>query len=97
MTLSAIDGYATEGGCRRAALLDAYSDACLRRVWRAEHFSWWMTSMLHRPPDADPFDLQLQRAQLGYVVRSEAAAGTASAAPPMRMALKAAMMVTARK
>jgi p-hydroxybenzoate 3-monooxygenase len=60
----------------RAALLDAYSDACLRRVWRAEHFSWWMTSMLHRPPDADPFDLQLQLAQLRYVVRSEAAART---------------------
>ena len=60
----------------RTALLDAYSDARLRRVWRAEHFSWWMTSMLHRPPDADPFDLQLQRAQLGYVVRSEAAART---------------------
>ena len=33
--------------------LDAYSDACLRRVWRAEHFSWWMTSMLHRLPGAD--------------------------------------------
>ena len=32
----------------RERLLDAYSDACLRRVWRAEHFSWWMTSMLHR-------------------------------------------------
>src|SRR5947207_6191079 len=60
----------------RTALLDAYSDACLRRVWRAEHFSWWMTSMLHRPPDADPFDLRLQLAQLRYVVRSEAAART---------------------
>ena len=46
-------------GTRPAAddLLDAYSDACLRRVWRAEHFSWWMTSMLHRLPDDDPFDL----------------------------------------
>jgi p-hydroxybenzoate 3-monooxygenase len=60
----------------RTALLDAYSDACLRRVWRAEHFSWWMTSMLHRPPGADPFDLQLQLAQLQYVVQSEAAART---------------------
>jgi p-hydroxybenzoate 3-monooxygenase len=57
-----------------AALLDAYSDACLRRVWRAEHFSWWMTSMLHRPPDADPFDLRLQRSQLRYVLQSEAQA-----------------------
>src|SRR5205807_6701105 len=34
----------------RTALLDAYSDACLRRVWRAQHFSWWMTSMVHRLP-----------------------------------------------
>ena len=34
----------------RDDLLDAYSDTCLRRVWRAEHFSWWMTSMLHRFP-----------------------------------------------
>ena len=56
------------------ALLDAYSTECLRRVWRAEHFSWWMTSMLHRPPGDDPFDLQLQRSQLRYVVTSEAAA-----------------------
>jgi p-hydroxybenzoate 3-monooxygenase len=53
-----------------AALLDAYSDACLRRVWRCEHFSWWMTTMLHLPPDADPFDLRLQRSQLRYVTTS---------------------------
>ena len=43
---------ARAGGVRsrdgRTDLLDAYSDTCLRRVWRAEHFSWWMTSMLHR-------------------------------------------------
>jgi p-hydroxybenzoate 3-monooxygenase len=56
------------------ALLDAYSDACLRRVWRCEHFSWWMTTMLHRLPGDDPFDLQLQLAQLRYVTSSEAAA-----------------------
>jgi p-hydroxybenzoate 3-monooxygenase len=56
------------------ALLDAYSDACLRRVWRAEHFSWWMTTMLHRLPGDDPFDLRLQLAQLRYVTTSEAAA-----------------------
>ena len=59
---------------RSAALLDAYSDTCLRRVWRAEHFSWWMTSMLHRQPEGDPFDLKLQLAQLRYVVSSDAAA-----------------------
>jgi p-hydroxybenzoate 3-monooxygenase len=56
--------------------LDGYSDACLRRVWRAEHFSWWMTSMLHRLPGDDPFDLALQLAQLRYVVSSPAAATT---------------------
>jgi p-hydroxybenzoate 3-monooxygenase len=55
--------------------LDAYSDTCLRRVWRAQHFSWWMTSMLHVAED-DPFGAQLMRSQLDYVVRSEAAATT---------------------
>ena len=54
--------------------LDAYSDTCLRRVWRAEHFSWWMTSMLHRHPDADAFDERLQLSQLRYVTASRAAA-----------------------
>jgi p-hydroxybenzoate 3-monooxygenase len=54
--------------------LDSYTDACLRRVWRAEHFSWWMTTMLHRPPEDDQFGLKLQLAQLRYVTSSEAAA-----------------------
>jgi p-hydroxybenzoate 3-monooxygenase len=56
------------------AALDNYSAECLRRVWRAEHFSWWMTTMLHRPPDADPFGIQLQLAQLRYVTSSKAMA-----------------------
>jgi p-hydroxybenzoate 3-monooxygenase len=56
------------------ALLDAYSDACLRRVWRCEHFSWWMTTMLHLPPGGDSFDLQLQRSQLRYLTSSRAQA-----------------------
>ena len=55
-------------------LLDAYSETCLRRVWRAEHFSWWMTSMLHRSPDGDPFEQRLQLSQLRNVVSSHAAA-----------------------
>ncbi len=55
-------------------LLDGYSLECLRRVWRAEHFSWWMTTMLHRLPGDDPFDLRLQRSQLRYVTTSEAQA-----------------------
>jgi p-hydroxybenzoate 3-monooxygenase len=54
--------------------LDSYSATCLRRVWRAEHFSWWMTSMLHRPDTGDPFDRKLQLAQLEYVCTSQAAA-----------------------
>jgi p-hydroxybenzoate 3-monooxygenase len=54
--------------------LATYSQRCLRRVWRAEHFSWWMTSMLHRPPDEDPFGWRLRLSQLRYVTSSEAAA-----------------------
>ena len=59
-----------------SALLDAYSATCLNRVWRAEHFSWWMTSMLHRFPDDDGFQHRLQRSQLNYVVGSRAAAAS---------------------
>jgi p-hydroxybenzoate 3-monooxygenase len=55
---------------------DAYSDASLYRVWRATHFSWWMTSMLHVEPDLDPFGAELQLAQLRYVTSSRAAATT---------------------
>jgi p-hydroxybenzoate 3-monooxygenase len=51
---------------------DAYSDTALRRVWRCEHFSWWMTSMLHI--SGDPFDAQLQLAQLRWVTSSAAGA-----------------------
>jgi p-hydroxybenzoate 3-monooxygenase len=57
-------------------LLDAYSSNCLRRVWRAEHFSWWMTSMLHRTPGGNAFDLKLQLSQLRYLVASRAAAAS---------------------
>jgi p-hydroxybenzoate 3-monooxygenase len=55
-------------------LLETYSQTCLKRVWRAEHFSWWMTSMLHRSPGDDAFQQRLQRSQLEYVVNSRAAA-----------------------
>ena len=58
----------------REDLLQQYSATCLARVWRAEHFSWWMTSMLHRFPDGDTFTHKLQRAQLAYVTSSRAAA-----------------------
>jgi p-hydroxybenzoate 3-monooxygenase len=57
-----------------AELLDAYSDTCLRRVWRAEHFSSFMTTALHTPPGQDPFDARLQLAQLHRVATSRHAA-----------------------
>ena len=56
--------------------LAAYSEAVLRRVWRAEHFSWWMTSMLHRLEGGDAFDMKLQLAQLAYVASSPRAAAS---------------------
>ena len=56
--------------------LDDYSERALRRVWRVEHFSYWMTSMLHRPPGQDPFEAKLQRSQLEYVCSSQAASTT---------------------
>jgi p-hydroxybenzoate 3-monooxygenase len=55
---------------------DAYSDTCLRRVWRATHFSWWMTSMLHTQPGSDNLESELQLSQLRYVTSSRAAATT---------------------
>jgi p-hydroxybenzoate 3-monooxygenase len=56
--------------------LDAYSETCLRRVWRVQQFSWWMTSMLHRDAGRDPYEERLQLAQLEYVCRSRAASTT---------------------
>lgn len=53
-------------------LLDGYSDAALKRVWRAEYFSWWMTRLLHTFADASPFERQVQRAELENVVSSRA-------------------------
>jgi p-hydroxybenzoate 3-monooxygenase len=69
----ALAKYLKEGD---SALLDAYSDACLRRVWRVQHFSWWMTWMLHRFPEDDGFMRGLRRSQLDYVCSSRAAATT---------------------
>ncbi|HEX4254628.1 MAG TPA: FAD-dependent monooxygenase, partial [Streptosporangiaceae bacterium] len=58
----------------RTGRADAYSATCLDRVWRASHFSWWMTSMLHVA--GDPMDEELMQSQLRYVVSSPAAATT---------------------
>ena len=55
------------------AALDHYSSRCLARVWKAERFSWWMTSLMHRFPDGGDIGLKLQRAELDYLVGSRAA------------------------
>ncbi|MBB3677850.1 4-hydroxybenzoate 3-monooxygenase [Modestobacter versicolor] len=57
---------------KQTDLVDSYSDRALARVWRSTHFSWWMTSMLHR--SGDDFDAELQLSQLRRVCSSEAAA-----------------------
>jgi p-hydroxybenzoate 3-monooxygenase len=60
----------------RSDLLKAYSDTCLRRVWKAQRFSWWMTQMLHVFPNEAPFDRRRQLAELDYVTSSTAGATT---------------------
>lgn len=57
----------------KTAFLDEYSDMCLRRVWKAQRFSWWMTSTLHRFSGETPFDHQRQVADLDYLTSSRAA------------------------
>jgi p-hydroxybenzoate 3-monooxygenase len=58
----------------RVDLLESYSEKALRRVWKAQRFSWWMTSMLHRFPDSSAYDDRVQLAELDYVTSSRAAA-----------------------
>jgi p-hydroxybenzoate 3-monooxygenase len=81
----ALEDLLLRGDDRLAA---AYSDTCLARVWRATHFSWWMTTMLHRTPGADPMEAALQLSQLRYVTTSRAAAVTLAenyvGYPPLR-------------
>lgn len=60
-------------GERSSAGIDAYSVKALARVWKAERFSWWMTSILHTFPDADDFGRRMQRTEFDYLVGSEAA------------------------
>ncbi len=54
--------------------IDSYSERCLRRVWRAERFSWWFTSLMHRFPENGEIGQKLQEAELDYIVNSEAGA-----------------------
>ena len=57
----------------KTALLEGYTNKCLSRVWKAQHFSWWMTSMLHLNPDDGPAERRRQFAELDHVTSSEAA------------------------
>jgi p-hydroxybenzoate 3-monooxygenase len=60
----------------RTDLIDAYSDRCLARVWKAQRFSWWMTSLTHRFPEASAFEQRAQAAELAYLAGSTAAQTT---------------------
>jgi len=53
--------------------LEQYTERCLRRVWKCQRFSWWMTSMLHRFPQEDSFSHHIHVAELDYVTSSRAA------------------------
>jgi p-hydroxybenzoate 3-monooxygenase len=59
---------------KRKDLLDGYSAQCLRRVWKAQRFSWWMTRIMHRFPNESSFDRRRQLSDLDYLTSSEAAA-----------------------
>ena len=67
----ALDEFLTHG---RDDGLETYSDTCLRRVWKVQRFSGWMTSMLHLFPEQDAFGRRLQLAELDYLTSSRAAA-----------------------
>ena len=60
-------------GERSSDGVDRYSERCLRRVWRAERFSWWFTSLMHRFPENGDFGFRMQAAELDYLVNSKAA------------------------
>ena len=57
---------------KSSAGIDHYSARCLKRIWRAERFSWWLTSLMHRFPDTEGFGQKVQEAELDYLVHSEA-------------------------
>lgn len=52
--------------------IDTYSARCLKRIWKAERFSWWLTSLMHRFPDTEGFGQKVQEAELEYLVNSRA-------------------------
>jgi p-hydroxybenzoate 3-monooxygenase len=59
-------------GHERERGIDTYSQRCLRRIWRAERFSWWFTSLMHRFPEDDAIVARLKDAELDYLMHSEA-------------------------
>ncbi|HTN49626.1 MAG TPA: 4-hydroxybenzoate 3-monooxygenase [Burkholderiaceae bacterium] len=61
---------------RNEAGIDAYSERCLRRIWRAERFSWWFTALMHRFPEDGPIVAKFQHAELDYLLHSESGART---------------------
>lgn len=60
-------------GEKSDAGIDSYSQRCLRRIWKAERFSWWLTNLMHRFPDTEGFGQRMQEAELDYLVNSKAA------------------------
>ena len=67
----AIDAFYRSG---RSDLLENYSTTCLKRIWKAQRFSWWMTQIMHRFPNETAFDRRRQLGELDYLTTSEAAA-----------------------
>ena len=72
----AFDGLVEHYRDGRSTGLDAYSERALKRVWKAERFSWWMTMLLHRLPDHGAFGDKIQQAELDYLIHSEAGSRT---------------------
>jgi len=60
-------------GKKSAAGIDTYSERCLRRIWKAERFSWWFTSLMHQFPESGSFGQKIQEAELDYLINSRAA------------------------
>jgi p-hydroxybenzoate 3-monooxygenase len=69
-----IEHYTEHRAENSSAGLDAYSDRCLRRVWKAVRFSWWFTTLMHKFPDGGEFAQKVQEAEIGYLLSSQAAA-----------------------
>jgi p-hydroxybenzoate 3-monooxygenase len=62
-----------QDGMKSSAGIDTYSQRALSRIWKAERFSWWLTSLMHRFPDTGTFGQRMQEAELEYLVKSQAA------------------------